>query len=220
MNKIFAVFAFILASSFCLPVYAGMMTINLNSVFTGATPSGPAPWLQATFAYNVGDTSGTLVLNSLLKDGDFLQGSKNGNGTTGWAFYLDPLVQSASCTNGNCADLVQIQNSVNTGPTGLGNYNLGFNWDPKGRFVAGDSATYDLMFSSPLSSSPFIANDNGFMSAAHIQGIGTAGSSSWVTDGPTDVPEPSQLSVLLIGLLGFGGVLYARRRHKADPRHG
>ncbi|KEZ79103.1 hypothetical protein C41B8_00100 [Salinisphaera hydrothermalis C41B8] len=220
-------FALALAGSFCLPAYASTINIDLNSVYTGATPTGPMPWLQAEFAYNLGDTSGTLTLTSKLSGSDFVQGGKNVKAATGWAFYLDPLLQSATCTGGtNCADHAFIQNYLNSGPTGLGDYNLGFTWSkngPGGRFVAGDTAIYTLMFADPLSASPFVANGAGFLSAAHIQGItGDAGdSSAWITDGgstPNDVPEPSQLSVLLVGLLALSLMLYARRRAAVEPR--
>ncbi|MES1935160.1 PEP-CTERM sorting domain-containing protein [Salinisphaera hydrothermalis] len=225
MKKLLATFTLALAGCFCLPAYASTINIDLNSVYTGATPTGPAPWLQAEFAYNLGDKFGTLTLTSKLSGSDFVQGGKKVNAATGWAFYLDPLLQSAACTGGtNCADQVFIQNYLNSGPTGLGDYNLGFTWSkngPGGRFAAGDTAIYKLMFADPLSASPFVANGAGFLSTAHIQGIGEAGNSAWITDGgstPNDVPEPSQLSVLLVGLFALGLMLYARRRAAVASR--
>lgn len=224
MNKILAAFTLVLAGCFCLPVYASTIDISLDSVYTGARPNGSAPWLQAEFSYNLGDSFGTLTLTSKLSGDDFVQGGKKVKATTGWAFYLNPLLQSADCTGGsNCADETFIHDYLNSGPTGLGDYNLGFTWSTKGvggRFGAGDDAIYKLIFANPLSSSPLVANDAGFLSAAHIQGIvgDPNGNSSWVTDGPADVPEPSQISVLLIGLLCLGLMLYARRAALADPR--
>nr|NIS41993.1 PEP-CTERM sorting domain-containing protein [Desulfuromonadales bacterium] len=44
----------------------------------------------------------------------------------------------------------------------------------------------------------------GFVSAAHIQGIGTnAEGSGWITEGPIDVPAPGGIALLAMGLLGF-----------------
>ena len=187
-------------------------TIDLGSVYTGATPTGAPPWLSAAFSYETGATTGTLTLMSLLDDGDFVQGGSNANSQPGWAFSLSPSVQSLSCTSGNCADEVFNQAGLNAGPTGTGDYNLAFSWavqGPGGRLDGAEQAVYDLIFADALGASPFVPNAAGYISAAHIQGIGDGDDSSFVVDGgqppPVDVAEPAGtalawLALMLIGL--------------------
>lgn len=186
-------------------------TIDLNTVFTGNTPDGPAPWLTASFTSNVGLSTGTLTLQSLLSGSDFLQGA---NGVTGWAFYLSGnSVSSFSCT-GTCADTVTT--TPLDPPSGLGTFNYGFGWLSGNRFSGADSATYVLTFNSVLTANPFVANSDKWISVAHVQGI-TGGCSAYIVAGtgevgqqdgpcvqspPPNVPEPADL-----GLFGFGLVL-------------
>ncbi|HEY9112347.1 MAG TPA: hypothetical protein VIM92_11315 [Rhodanobacteraceae bacterium] len=186
-------------------------TINLDQVFTGNTPDGPAPWLTATFTYDVGSTTGTLVLQSNLSDSDFVQGAM---GVTGWGFNIDQTLASFNCTSGTCADTV-LTSGVNSGPV-PGGFNLGFGWTSQNRFDGSDTATYLLTFDSALDgTSPFVANGSGWLSFAHIQGItgdcsgfivsgtGTLGTS----EGPCHVvvPEPEALGSL--GMFGLGALL-------------
>jgi hypothetical protein len=187
-------------------------TINLDQVFTGNTPDGPAPWLTATFTYDVGSTTGTLVLQSKFSDSDFLQGA---TGVTGWGFNIDQTLADFDCTSGTCANTV-LTSSLNSGPV-PGGFNFGFGWTSKNRFDGSDTATYLLTFDSALdSTSPFVANDSGWLSYAHVQGI-TGGCSGFIvsgtgrlgtSDGPcmnVTVPEPEALGSL--GMFGLGALL-------------
>lgn len=199
-------------------------TINLDQIFTGNTPDGPAPWLTATFTYDEGSTMGTLVLQSNLSDSDFVQGA---NGVTGWGFNIDQTLASTNCTSGTCADTVKTS-SLNSGPV-PGGFNLGFGWTSQNRFDGSDTATYLLTFDSALdSTSPFVANGSGWLSYAHVQGITgnnttcsgfiVSGSGTLGTpDGPcmnVTVPEPAALGSL--GMFGLGvlliGVFLGMRR--------
>jgi len=189
-----------------------LQTINLDQVYTGNTPDGPTPWLTATFSYDSGSTTGTLVLQSHLSDSDFEQGA---TGVTGWGFDIDGTLASFNCTSGTCADAV-LTSSLNSGPV-PGGFNFGFGWTSQNRFDGSDTATYLLTFDSPLgSTSPFIANDSGWLSYAHVQGI-TGGCSGYIvsgtgrlgtSDGPcmnVTVPEPEALGSL--GMFGLGALM-------------
>lgn len=199
------------------PAFASPVTINMNQVFTGATPDGPAPWLVATFN-QTGSNTGTLTLTSHLTGPDFLQGLNSSNSTVGWAFYLDQSLSAITCSSGTCGNSNSGFNAggFGTGPAHAGTFNLGFGWGPgrSNRFLAGDSAVYNLTFASALSGNPFAANEDGWFSVAHVQGLGTLGrNSGWiVSDTVVAVPEPAEL-----GLFGLGLVLvalFAVRRYR------
>ncbi|WP_455384266.1 hypothetical protein, partial [Acidihalobacter prosperus] len=114
-------------------------TINLNQVYTGYIPDGPAPWLTASLAYGNSNNSLVLTLNSSLSGSDFLQGlqGKNANGAVGWAFNFAPVdaIASISCNSTastNCASNVAFGGNYNTGPV-PGTFNLAFGWDSGNR---------------------------------------------------------------------------------------
>jgi hypothetical protein len=79
-------------------------TLNLDTVYTGNIPDGPAPWLVATFTSSTGSTTGTLTLTSKLVSPDFVQGLNNAMGTVGWAFFLNQSLAGINCSSGVCAD--------------------------------------------------------------------------------------------------------------------
>ena len=225
-------FGIVLAATVALfatatPVFATptTQTINLSKVYTGYTPSGPAPWLTATFTYDPGSTTGTLVLASNLSSSGFVQGA---NGVTGWGFYLSGNNVSGYSCAGVCANTVSTS-SLNSGPV-PGGFDLGFGWISQNRFDGSDSATYTLSFGSALTSSPFVANGSGWLSYAHVQGLAPNSCSGFIVSGngavnsplglcdgstppPTNVPEPGALGMFGLGVLLIGGFLGWRRRY-------
>lgn len=185
--------------------FASPVTINVDQVYTGTTPDGSPPWLVATFN-QTGSNTGTLTLTSHLSSSDFIQGLESSHAAVGWAFYLDQSLSGISCASGNCGNSNTgfAASGFNTGPVG-DIFNLGFGWSRSSRFVAGDSAIYDLTFTSALSGNPFGPNGDGWWSVAHIQGIGPNGDSGWIVSGTSvSVPEPAEL-----GLFGLGVLLVA-----------
>lgn len=223
MKKILPVLLFSLVAAASMQAYATpiSITVELNTVFAGNTPDGASPWLVATFTSDTGTNTGTLTLTSNLTAPDFVQGLQSSNAALGWGFFLDSGIASITCATGtNCATNAFSGGSYNGGPTGS-NWNLAFGWSPNSRFVSGDTAVYDITFNSNLTGSPFVANPDpkadGWLSVAHVQGIGIGqGSSAWIVghDPPTNVPEPAVLGMFGLGTLLIG--LFAslrRRRH-------
>jgi len=211
------------------PALATPMTqsIDLNQVFAGNIPDGQSPWLSATFTYNPGSTTGTLVLTSHLSDADFVQGD---SGVTGWGFYLGNNSLADWSCSGVCADTI-LTTTLNSGPVkGPGKngwrFNFGFGWDSGNRFDGTDSAVYQLTFGSALTSSPFMANGGGWYSYAHVQGL-VGGCSGYIVSGtgtlgeqdgyctppPTNVPEPAGLGVFGLGAMLIGLFIGLRRRY-------
>jgi len=205
-------------------------TIDLNIVFAGNTPDGPPPWLRAQFTSSVGSNTGTLVMSSLMTGPDFEQGLSSVKATVGWAFYLNQALSPSGiiCTAGTCAGngALYSASGFNTGPV-PGTFNLAFGWAPSGRFMAGDTATYDLTFLSSLTGNPFVENDSNWSSVAHVQGI-AGNCSGWIVSGdgtgaegsgpctggpPVTVPEPGKLGMFGLGLLFAGLFLGLRRRY-------
>lgn len=188
------------------------LTLNLDTVITGDTPDGTAPWLTATFTSATPD-SVTLVLSAAgLGGSDFIQGGTNGN--FGWAFnYGDDAGNLLfGCLSGTCAD------GVDTGGTTQASGNVGtldfvFGWNSNNRFGVGDSATYTITNSSDgLMPSDFdLANGKGYFSVAHIQGTSGPDGSGWIAStGPTvSVPEPGGWGLFVLGL---AGALFGCRR--------
>jgi hypothetical protein len=214
------------------PALAAPMTqtIDLNQVFTGNIPDGPSPWLSATFTFDPGSTTGTLVLTSKLSAADFVQGD---SGVTGWGFYLSGNSLAHFSCSGVCADNVLTAN-LNSGPVkGSGKngwgFNFGFGWNSGNRFDGTDSAIYQLTFANALSStSPFAANDGGWYSYAHVQGL-IGGCSGYIVSGngtlgeqdgpctdtppPNNVPEPVGLGMFGLGAMLIGLFIGLRRRY-------
>ena len=191
---------------------------QFDNAFSGTAPTGPAPWVDATFQ----DTSGGVLLTV---NGLGLQSSE----------FLDSLY-----LNINPADSSQIPNlkftfenstggvapaNIQTGEDafkadGDGKYDILFDFQTSnlspGRLGAGDTITYLISGITGLSSSDFVflstpAGGNGpFDAAGHIQSIGTGGASGWVEPSmgaitqPTPEPGSTAILGLAVGLMGLG----------------
>ncbi|PTQ98830.1 putative secreted protein with PEP-CTERM sorting signal [Nitrosomonas nitrosa] len=202
---------------------AAVLTINLNTEFSGGTPpAGAAPWLTATFEDIALDTVRLTMSTSGLTGGEFVDGS---GANFGWGFNIDPLL-SASALNftfvsGNDANL--ISTGVDSFKAdGDGFFDILFSWDPapSSRFAAGQTSVYNITGIAGLDALDFnfnsvngVPGNGNWTSAAHVQNIGPNGESGWIGGlgrrPEQEIPEPGILLLLAAGLAGLG---LSRRR--------
>jgi hypothetical protein len=207
-------------ASLCAPALrADVVTFEYVFEFSGAdAPTGPAPWLTATF--DDGNTPGSVTLTlsaSGLTGTEFVRG---------WYFNLDPSLNPTSLAFNKVSSSGSFASpAISTGvdafkADGDGRYDIRFRFATDGgcstRFGPGDVLTLEITGISTLTahSFEFLSLPDGgngpFVSAAHIQGIGPDGEGSgWIA-----VPEPSSMALAVVGL-GAAAVAGVRRRRKS-----
>lgn len=238
-----AVFGVSTASAGVIPATTTTTSIYLNQLYTGKYPPPPASGSSSNSyltAVLKGTQSGsspwsdTLTLTSYLTGGSFVSGSGNAK-MIGWAFAtslkgskLSTLASdlSKNCT-GTCAKSITTgSTNINTG-TVPGSYNLAFYWDTN-TFTDGSQAQYAFTGYDPSSFFSATSGSDGkntvanLTSVAHIQGYGCSafvvnegarGFNPSMNDCGNNVPEPSELPVMVFGLtLMFVGWAWSRRR--------
>ncbi len=197
--------------------------IELNFLYSGATPGDTAPWLTA----DVSDRSGGGVL--LLLDARNLTGTQF---VGSWFFNLYNLSASTVVLPSFEAGYIPTalfafsfspSGGLGLGTSPLSGFEIEFNFASSNngngnRFTAGE--TLRVILSEVTASSFFPPPDaEGYLSAAHIQGISLDSSvdgSAWIAarsttpPRPQPVPEPSTILFLALGLTVTAGFL--RRR--------
>ena len=191
----------------------GLVTIELDREYSGGAPAGAGPWLRATFEDVAGGVRLTLD-NLLTGPAEFIRN---------WYFNLDP-----SLTPG----LLSIQRDFGPTPVaidvGVDQFKAASadDFDVRVRWPTAHSnasrfdhdhagAVFTITSSEALAAAAFAfragAADDGFFSAAHVQGIGPGGQDSgWISGDPT-VAVPSPGAGLLAGI-GLALAAVARRR--------
>lgn len=213
---------------------AASVTFELDYTFSGTSPTGPAPWLRATFTDYPGGDAVQLKLESLLDGaGEFL-------GSKGWYFNLNPTRDPTSLTftllSGDGADDILLgRNAYRAGGDGYFDIELQWSASGDGRFTAGETALYAIS-AVGLTAEDFLARsikklsrgrtaETPYYSAAHVQGIDLACSykdkcddqSGWIgakdyrLDPSAVVPLPAGLWLLGAGLVGYLGLARGRR---------
>jgi hypothetical protein len=212
---------------------AGSLTINLDYVFSGATPNSTGTFLTATFLDGADCVGGACLTDTVQL---ILTASLEGAGefVTEWDFNSSVLPLSITQNTGDAATILQSSNAFKA--DGDGNYDLSFVFSSSPPRMEGtDTATFtitgtgitvatfdQLSFGSGGSGGPF-------RSAAHIQGIanstGGGTCSGWVGDSasntngngqtgscgngtnPPSVPDGgTTLTLLGLALGGIGAV--------------
>jgi len=177
------------------PAFAAAdMSWQFNTVVSGDTPGGSAPWATLDCTNIQGGAEFTLTFNNFTgagADTEFLnQLDLAYNGDLSGATFSTPSQSVTGATFGSFTDAG-------------GSYDLKVNFETSNssgfRVLPGDSVTFDVMGSN-------VSCENFTTGLLHINGTtGTEGSSK-VAPGP--VPEPASMAALGMGALG----LLARRR--------
>ncbi len=200
---------------FASPVTAATVEFDSSIEFSGGTaPVGVPPWLKATF-----DDGGGSGKVNLKFEATNLTGTEF---VSNLYFNLDPALDPTQLVFGAVSKTGTFDDpTFDTGKDafkadGDGNYDLlvEFSNAPPGtRFGAGDALSVDISGIASLTASSFNflsapAGGHGpFYTAAHVQAIGAAGGSGWVT-----VPEPA--TWILGSLASVGAALGSRRRRR------
>jgi hypothetical protein len=203
-----------------LATSAMALQINYNTVLSGTIPAGSPPWLVATL------TNASQQVGSTTESGVLL--SVNANGLDGTEFATILNFNSTLLTDitglkyvNNSSAVAEI-NSFSAGPDtivgavgGANNkYDISLKFTTEnngsGRLTDGEIANIFLYNVTGLTEGTFDTGSNsaGYISEAHIQGIGS--DSAWITEGTTPVPEPGTMVLFGIGMLGLA--VYGKRR--------
>lgn len=211
---------------YCLWVAVGVMglcqanaatvTYGLGTLYTGATPSGSAPYVTLAFDDNNTTNNVTLTIGTagLTPGTQFISNL--------WFNVLgNPALTITMVANPNVTAPVVTQkaNGGNTGNAANGYNNvfdvrLEFANSGSGRFDAGETAVFNITCGAcGLTAASFAdtasGNSGNIFNAVHVQGL-PQGLSGHLTGGSSSVPEPGTYALIGSALLGLG--LLRRRK--------
>ncbi|MFT0751873.1 PEP-CTERM sorting domain-containing protein [Synechococcus sp. RC10A2] len=168
---------------------ASSITFPFNTVHSGATPGGPAPWATMTITNITGGVQISLTNSATNPSGQFI-------GELNLLFNVLPT----GFASGPYVQTINLGNYIDAG--------LSFNVEvrfkvapPTARLLPGNTSTFQLF---GVSTANFVGANNSAM--VHIQNIQPGGDS-----GKIIAPEPGSLIAIGTGLVSLLGL---RRRRK------
>lgn len=193
---------------------------DFNTEFSGGTPpSGPAPWIIATFS----DTSKPGQVQLTVTTGGLLSSAK----VSALYFNLDPGLNpnDLSFQSLNGAAGTVSYSSLQLGENGFmadgdGKYDMLLSYPTSGKtFSGGDTSSFDITYSGSgtfdAASFLFLSQPAGghgpFYAAAHVLNDDGKNGSGWVAPVST-VPLPPSLPLLAAGLFGFVALTFDKSR--------
>lgn len=193
---------------------------NFNTEFSGGTPpTGPAPWLTATFSDT--PTPGQVQLTITTAG---LTGDEKINGVY---FNLDPALNvsdlSFTSLNGGAGTAGDSQLQLGEDQfmaDGDGKYDILLSYaTSKSTFSGGDTSSFDITYTGTgafdAASFYFLSSPAGghgpFYAAVHVLNTSSSGGSGWVAP-VSPVPLPSSLPLLAAGVFGFAALTFSKSR--------
>lgn len=204
----------------CAASARASVVYDFNTEFSGGTPpSGPAPWIIATFSGT--STPGQVQLTVTTA------GLTSSEKISGLYFNLDPTldVNDLSFHSLNGGSGTVDDSSLQLGENqfmadGDGKYDILLSYPTsKGTFNGGDTSSFDITYSGAgtfdAASFFFLSLPAGghgpFYAAAHVLNTSSSGGSGWVAP-VSAVPLPPSLPLLAAGLFGFALTVNKSRR--------
>jgi hypothetical protein len=197
------------------------VVFDFNTEFSGGTPpSGPAPWITATFS----DTSTPGQVELTVSTAGLTSSEK----VSGLYLNLDPTLDVSGLTfaslNGGGGTVGD--SSLQLGENqfmadGDGKYDILLSYPTsKATFSGGETSSFDITYSGAgtfdAASFDFLSDPAGghgpFDAAAHVLDTSSSGGSGWVAP-VAPVPLPSSLPLLAAAVFGFAALTFRRSRN-------